>query len=371
MQANTISRPFSSTELKNFLLHFKAMMGPHGLYQHATKREPLLSEGYCTDDNARAVQTLLYLKKLVLDKDQVEVEELLQKCWIFLKEAEEKPGIYFNFRSAEGQWLDKDRSDDMYARLIRALVLVLDHDDNEARQKEAKEKLARLLQHVEVINAPRAWSEILIALGGASALVRKQYLVQPLLEYGVDRLQRLWKDTATEDWAWFEPSMTYANAVFPHGLLMSRSVIRNENVEKILHASTGFLLQTTIEKNVFLPIGSEGWYPKGGVPSRNNQQAIEAGLTFDFLLDYEEHFSGRVSVETIAAPYLWFFGHNSKNIVMVDEQIGACLDGIFDHGPNPNYGAESMLAYQWAEIRLRLAPQAVQNYIKEKRILGV
>lgn len=365
MQGSTSYRLFSPEELSNFLLHFKTMMGPYGLYQHATKRVPLLSEGYCTDDNARAVQMLVYLKKLVLEEDQAEIEDLLEKCWIFLREAEEKPGIYFNFRAAEGEWLDKDRSDDMYARLIRALVLVIDHDTHAARQQEAREKLQRLLPVVEKLNAPRAWAEIILALGSASEASKAEFNVQALIKMGVARLQQLWKDIASVEWPWFENSMTYANPIFPHGLLAAKAD------EEILHNSTAFLIKATVQGDMFLPIGSEGWYPKGGKPSRNNQQAIEAGMTFDFLLDYDAVFPEKVSLAKITSPYLWFFGHNSKKIMMVDEAIGACLDGIFDHGPNPNYGAESMLAYQWAEIRLRMAPRAVQNYIKEKRILTV
>ncbi len=64
---------------KEFLAHFGAMMGPQGLYQHATIRTPLLSEGYCTDDNARAIQMLVRLTPLVTPDQKPTVEDFFQR----------------------------------------------------------------------------------------------------------------------------------------------------------------------------------------------------------------------------------------------------------------------------------------------------
>ncbi|MBI3273697.1 MAG: hypothetical protein HYZ69_00990, partial [Candidatus Colwellbacteria bacterium] len=128
-------------QVEKFLTHFQAMMGPYGLYQHATLRIPLLSEGYCTDDNARAVTMLIALKKQVRSKDLPLIDELLERCWQFIVEAQEKPGKFLNFRSANGDWLPQDQSEDMYARVIRAATAIQTHSENKTALGQAEEML--------------------------------------------------------------------------------------------------------------------------------------------------------------------------------------------------------------------------------------
>ena len=348
------------------LSYFKTMMGPHGLYQHATLREPLLREGYCTDDNTRAVQTLLFLKQLASLSEQAEIELLLTRCWQFIVEAEEAPGSYYNFRTSSGEWLPHGRSDDMYARLVRMLLTVIDHDENQTRRQAARTMLEAHLPTVAKLTAPRAWAEILLAVTSSSAATRQQFALEPLITHGCKLLHDLWDKQATEDWPWFEPTMTYANALLPHGLLTGIKTEADDSLTDILHRSANFLRQATIANDMFIPIGSNGWYPKGGTPSRDNQQPIEAGTTFDFFLDYYQAFPDRLSLAQVAAPYLWFWGKNTLRVQLAQPD-GASYDSLFLKGPNKNCGAESMLAYLWAEVRLRDAPASVAAYIAAER----
>jgi hypothetical protein len=163
--------------------------------------------------------------------------------------------------------------------------------------------------------------------------------------------------------------MTYANALFPHGLLGDLQKNNDVVLEEIMHKSARFLMQSTIRDGIFIPIGSNGWYPKGGRPSADNQQAIEAGVMLDFMIDYQRAYPDRVRLEDITAVYLWFFGKNTNDVIMADEKTGACLDGIFLNGPNLNNGAESMLAYLWSEIRLREASSDIQEYAQKQKAL--
>lgn len=347
MQEETQFMTLPPIQPSHFLSHFAALMGPYGLYQHATIRTPLLSEGYCTDDNARAIQMLARLFPLVSQPEQKAVHDFFMRCWKFLREAEEKPGYFYNFRSSEGAWLPEDRSQDMLARVIRALTTVLASPHFSHVHEEARRMLSPLLDRVNTMEAPRFFAEYSIATADMNDV--------PGYEKAVEVLTGLWNAHASEGWPWFEDSMTYANALFPHSMLYLVRKKYDSNIEKILHTSAKFLLKSTIRNSVFIPIGSNGWYPKGGVPSQDNQQAIEAGTMIDFLIDYQAAYPDKVKKEDIAAVYGWFFGENTNGIQMADVKTGACLDGIFISGPNPNNGAESMLAYQWAEIRMREA----------------
>lgn len=338
------------------LNHFSKLMGPYGLYQHATKREPNLAEGYCVDDNARAVMVLLeYIQQFPLSA--LEVEPLLASCFSFLEDARYGEGTYYNFRDAKGVWLTHDISEDMYARLARTYAYVLQHDTNSNRKEKASTLLLDLLPTLQTLTAPRAQAETCIAVTTLPEhFLREHPEFTALQTTHTKNLLSLWNTQSSSDWPWFEPSMTYANAILPHSLLSSPS----HETQECLHASAAFLIDTTIQDNTFMPIGSVGWYPKGGVASHDNQQAIEAGTMFDFLLAYQSQFPKKVSDEVVAAPYLWFFGNNTKSVLMANKEIGACLDGLFLTHTNPNYGAESMLAYLWAELLMQRAPESVR-----------
>lgn len=367
MQAENLEQAHSDYPLS--LRHFRALMGPHGLYQHATKAVPLLSEGYCTDDNARAVQILATLRSVAASGEKTrlldEVDAFESRCWQFLREAQSAPGLYRNFRTAEGEWLPHNHeSEDMYARLVRGLVAVLVYEGGHSRAAEAETMFADLVdQRLPRLRAPRAVAEVLVALTHVPVDLWRRYHLIELVKLYLKLLQQLWDRHAVPNWSWFEDIVTYANALLPHGVLASCAYSPSPTLDTILHHSADFLVRSTIIDHVFIPIGSDGWYPKGGTPSRNNQQALEASTMFDFLIDYSAAFPDTLSVETIAAPYLWFFGKNTGHTVMADVALGASLDGLFDHGPNPNYGAESMLAYLWSEIRLRQAPRAVRAFV--------
>ncbi len=350
------------------LQHFRRLMGAYGLYQHADTNNPILSEGYCTDDNARAVQVLVRLIPFLAGAQRKDARLFLEKCWRFLKEAEQAPGSFINFREANGRWLPrKPESEDMYARVIRCLVELIIHDEDDGRRQEAAQKLEELEGRIKSLTAPRAIAETLVALAKLTAADKVPPCLAGWQDKGYQALAALWQKNVEQSWQWFEPVMTYANALFPHALVALTKEADKKIQDNILEASARFLIAATIRENMFIPIGSDGWYAKGGRPATNNQQPIEAGLMFDFLLEYRRYFPERVSVAEVAAPYLWFFGCNTGHVVLADTEAGASYDGLFDLGINDHRGAESMLAYLWTEILLARAPAEVKAWIDREK----
>lgn len=338
------------------LAHLRTMLGPYGLYQHATVHSPLLSEGYCSDDNSRAITTLLHLRPHLTPEGQAEADAAIDQCWKFIQAASQAPAGQQNFLSADNRWLSYPYSEDTDARLIRACTTTLQLDQNFARQKNAHDLLQALLKRAETFTALRAIAETTLA---TSTLPAK-------FQHGRQALVAAWQTNSSADWPWFEDKLAYANALLPHAIL---ALLRSEdaqNLRDILKASTAFLILATTENDMFTPIGSEGWYPKGGKPSRDNQQPIETSTTFDFLLDYHQE-TESLPLSTIAAPYLWLYGKNTHRFSLVDAEHGACRDGLRASGPNLNCGAESLLAYLFSEARLREAPTDIQNYIQQEK----
>jgi hypothetical protein len=359
-----------SLDTATFLKHFQNMMGPLGLYQHATYFTPLLSEGYCTDDNARAVTMFLSLLPLVPAKERLLIDALLDTCWAFIVQAQESNGRFYNFRSTDGEWLPMGRSDDMYARIMRAAVSVIRLDTNPTRAAQARAIFTAVIGsgRFESFIAPRAWAEILL---NVSLLPKNDFEEtdgELLITQGFSYFKDLWAKHASVDWPWFEPTMTYANALLPHGLLAALLIKPDPAIEEMLHKSTAFLMKTTIRDGIFMPVGNEGWYPRGGQIPIEHQQPIEASHMFDFLLDYYKAYPQQLAIDQISKPYLWFFGLNTGHRPMADENIGACYDGLFINGVNENCGAESMLSYLWVEIRARQSSYLLQTAIMAGRL---
>lgn len=349
------------------LKHFTRLMGPDGLYQHADRYNPLLAEGYCTDDNARAVRLLVRLVPILSGEGRREAERLLAICWKFIQEARQGPGSYVNFRDAGGKWLPRvPESEDMYARVISCLVEVMVNDQDRTRRDQAGRKLEELAGKISEFTAPRAWAETIVAMNSLIKAKKAPDWARDLLVTGHGFLAALWQKNAAIAWPWFEPVMTYGNAIFPYALLSSLTAGRKID-NKILRESADFLIDATLRDGRYVPIGSDGWYAKGGRPSTNNQQPIEAGLMFEFGLEYQRLFPDRLTIEKVAAPYLWFYGRNTGHVVMADIKEGASYDGLFDKGINNHRGAESMLAYLWAELLLRGATEEIRTFINQEK----
>lgn len=348
--------------VSNFLQHFQSMMGQYGLYQHATLRVPLLAEGYCTDDNARAVNMLIGLKGLVSERDNQLVDTLLERCWNFVVEAQIEPGKFLNFRTSDGNWLPADQSEDMYARVVRAAVAMVG-SSNEKHVAEAKSILKNLHERMYAFIAIRAQAETVIALNQLQVSQQSAKQINILALHQLEKMMQFWTENSSEQWPWFESTATYANAIIPYGLLAGLKLRSDKGMNQALHASTKFLVHATVKNDMFIPIGSRGWFPKGGEPSTDNQQAIEAALMFEFLIEYQLEFPELVTTDQVIAPYRWFFGHNTGGVVLAQPETGSCLDGLFKNGPNKNQGAESMLAYQMVEVLARKSPGAIQERI--------
>jgi hypothetical protein len=313
------------------------------------------------------VLVLLKLKRAASEPQHSLIDQLLKKCWQFVLEAKDQAGDFYNFRDAEGNWLAHDRSEDMYARIMRAAAAMM-REGAPAQRTEAWRIFAELLPRADRFAYVRSAAEGIIAASELPPSFQDRPHVRSAAAAQLGVLQTHWQEHAADAWPWFEEQMTYANAMLPHGLLgAERLKLSSPESAEALHAATDFLVATTIRDGQFVPVGSAGWYPKGGTPSIDNQQAIEAGTTFDFLLEYEKTHPSRVSPASTAAPYLWFFGKNTQQQIVAREKEGAALDGLFLAGPNRNRGAESMLAYLWAELRLREAPASVRNYIAAER----
>src|SRR6266550_195092 len=215
-------RPGELPSLK--LDHLRNMTDTTGILQHALFTVPNYSEGYTTDDNARALMVGALLEEL----GNHEASALASRYLAFISYAFNPETKRFrNFMDYQRNWLEASGSDDSHGRALWALGTVLGRSNTAALQSMAGRLFEQALPTILKTTSPRAWAFALIGIheylrrfaGGRQAgLVRKQL---------AGRLLELYQTNNSEKWHWFEDRLAYCNAALPHAMLLCGQWIPN------------------------------------------------------------------------------------------------------------------------------------------------
>ncbi|MBS1528338.1 MAG: glycosyltransferase family 4 protein, partial [Bacteroidetes bacterium] len=104
--------------IPEFSLDYVRRLTDHtGIVQHAKYGIPNLKEGYCVDDNSRA----LIMALMACKSGYKEAPELLPVYMSFLHYMQDDSGYFRNFLSASREYLDEKGSEDAFGRTIWAL----------------------------------------------------------------------------------------------------------------------------------------------------------------------------------------------------------------------------------------------------------
>src|SRR5437762_128611 len=154
-------QPRELPELK--LEHLSRMTDSTGLFQHAIFTVPNFSEGYCTDDNARA-----FILAVLLDEMQEEPESvrtLATTYAAFLHHAfDPKSCRFHNFLSFDRRWLDEKGSEDAHGRALWALGIGVGRSPYRSFQVMSGQVFAQALPAVTHFTSPRAWAFSLLGI---------------------------------------------------------------------------------------------------------------------------------------------------------------------------------------------------------------
>jgi len=334
---------FELPEIK--LDHLKAFTDDTGILQHANYTIPDRTHGYCTDDNARALLVAAMGQKY-LPTNGLGLDFLSGHYLGFLLYAyNEKNGRFRNFMTYSRQWLEEIGSEDAHGRSLWCLGKAVAFLDDPGHLAMSTTLFNKALPAVENFHSPRA---IAFCLVGMHAYLHKfsgDSDVRRIREVLADRLFNQFKNNATDDWPWLENALNYANGKLPHALLLSgRRMQRNDMINMGLN-SLKWLLAIQTEDNHFAPIGSTGWYEKGGPRARFDQQPVEANAMVEACVEAFNATRDHLWFEHAVMCFNWFLGHNDLNMPLYDPKTGGCRDGLMADGINQNQGAESSLAW--------------------------
>src|SRR6266498_3005541 len=154
-------KPRELPEIK--LSHLSRMTDSTGVFQHAIFSVPNFSEGYCTDDNARAFILAALLGELGEDPERVRT--LATTCIAFLHHAFDlKTKRFHNHMSFDRRWLDERGSDDCQGRALWALGVGVGRSPYRSFQIMAGQLFALALPMLTELTSPRAGAVGLIGI---------------------------------------------------------------------------------------------------------------------------------------------------------------------------------------------------------------
>jgi glycosyltransferase involved in cell wall biosynthesis len=346
-------RPVELPPLK--LDHLRRMTDDTGMIQHAIFTVPNYQEGYTIDDNARA----LIVSALLEELGSEETADLMSRYFAFVWYAfNAKTGRFRNFMDYQRNWLEEKGSDDSQGRTLWALGTVLGHSNTPAMQNMAGWVFEKSLPAVLNTTSPRAWAFALIGINEYLQRFAGDRTITQVREELAGRLLDLYRKNRSDTWRWYEQSLTYCNAALPHALLMCGHGIPNIDMAEAGLESLRWLagLQRADEAGGhFVPIGSNGFYQRGGVRARFDQQPVEAQAMVSACLETHRITADKNWYKEARRAFDWFLGRNDLDLPIYDPTTGGCRDGLHADRPNENQGAESSLAFLQAVLELRLA----------------
>lgn len=347
-------------ELK--LNHLSRMTDSSGIFQHATFSVPNFSEGYCTDDNARAFILAVLLSEL--GEDPEHVRTLATTYAAFLHYAfDPKTNRFHNHLSFDRRWLDEQGSEDCHARALWALGMGVGRSPYRSFQIMTGQLFALALRPLTEFTSPRAWAFALLGIHEYLRRLGGDSMVRQTSEILTLRLTNLFDQTAQPEWRWFEEELSYDNAKLAQALILSGRTTGNLSVLiRGLDALRWLVSLQVSEAGHFQPIGSNGFYHRGGIRARFDQQPIEAHAMVSACLEAYRATSDFWWYEQAQLTFDWFIGWNDLGLEIYSPKTGGCRDGLHVDRVNRNQGAESTLAFLLSLAEMRLTQNMLTSF---------
>jgi hypothetical protein len=350
------------------LEHLRLMTDDTGLLQHATFSVPRYADGYCLDDNARALLATALLEE-ARTEDLKTIRALASRYLAFVSEAfNPKEGRFRNFLSYSRNWLEEFGSEDSHGRGLWALGTVIGHSYDPGRLSLCGSLFHAALPVVGDFSSPRAWAFTLLGIDEYLRAFQGDTHVQSVRKVLAERLLERFRQSSSSDWPWFEDRLTYCNARLSHALIASGARTGHQEMQDAGLRSLEWLAQIQISKDgYFSAIGTNGFFVRGGARAAFDQQPIEASALISACLE-----AGRITGEDrwnthARRAFRWFLGQNELQQALYEPSTGGCRDGLHAERVNENQGAESTLAFLLALLEMRSADRlAVGNPVVSK-----
>lgn len=337
------------------LAHLAQLLDPTGLAQHATLAIVDRAHGYCVDDNARG---LILATQLTAGRTAPPpAGDLFGITAAFVQHAwDAGTGRFRNFLAYDRRWLEAAGSDDSHGRAVWAIGTVAAKAADASLRAWAYGLLERTAPPVLALTSQRAWAFALLGILEALAARPEDLRLARLRTTLAERLYDHLRGNRRPGWTWFEEIVSYDNARLPQALIAAgHQAGRTEWVTLGIEALEWLCQAQTAEAGHFRPIGSNGFWRRGGDRAVHDQQPLEATATISACLEAWRVTGDGTWLTEAQRAFAWFLGDNDLGQPLYDASTGGCCDGLLCDRVNRNQGAESTLAFLMAATELRAA----------------
>ena len=336
--------------------HIFRMTDDTGILHHSNCGVPDHSKGYTTVDNARAlIMAVKMIGQTHTKKFENHFECLINTYVSFLSGAQNADGTFRNSMGYNREFIDEIGTEECFGRCLWALCYTYsDQNVSQSIKQVVWELIDKALQHCMKVKSSRAIAYVIIGLNYLNQEKTNEYiskLAASLVDHYIHH--------KSDNWHWFEASLTGCNAVLPWALLTAFRVTKESRYFKIGMDSLQFLESKTFTKYYFKPIGQKEQNCPDNEIIQFDGQTLEASETTAvyieaFLLTNKPEFIGKAKT-----CFYWYLGKNAQKHSLIDAETGGCHDGIEFDRLNPNQGAESIISFWLAylEIKKYLKPE--------------
>jgi hypothetical protein len=261
------------------------------------------------------------------------------------------------------RWIEAPGSDDCFGRAIWALGTCVGRSRRADFQYWSVEMFNRTLPNILNLSSPRTWAFTILGIGEYFRRLSGDRRVDQVRETLTARLLELYDRTASENWPWFEEVVSYDNARLSQALIISGQTAGNERAIEIGLKTLRWLLDIQRAPHGHLrPIGSNGFYRRGGECAQFDQQPVEVQAMVSACITASIATGDPTWLAEARMAFEWFLGRNDLGLDVYDGGTGGCRDGLHQDRVNQNQGAESTLAFQLSLAELELTDRALTAF---------
>lgn len=334
--------------------HVEVMTDDTGMLQHASFNVPRYDEGYCLDDNARALLLMTLIEEAGSDDPRL-VRTLASRYLAFVNHAfNPSLGRFRNFMSHSRQWLEEQGSEDSHGRALWALGTVVGCSADPGRQSLSGALFHAALPAVLSFSSPRAWAFALLGIEHYLHAFEGDRHVQAAGRTLGERLLHLFRRTNQPDWPWCEDRVTYCNARLPEALIATGAWTGDDSMTTTGIRSLEWLMaiQRTAD-GYFAPIGTKGFFERGMTAAVFDQQPVDACATVSACMHAFRATGDHRWAEHARRAFTWFLGQNQLQQPLYQPLSGGCRDALHADRVNENEGAESTLSFLLSLMEMR------------------
>ena len=343
--------------------HLFRMSDSTGIFQHASFTVPNFSQGYCTDDNARALVLTVMLKKIggTIHRGSARMERPTRRSST-TPSTRRADASAISWVSTGAGWRTSARKIARGTRCGRWDCAWRKRDREVIRCSPRSSLNSRCPSPAE-FSSPRAWAFTLIGIDEYLRRFGGDRRASQIRESLTAKLTQRYADAATDDWQWFEEVVSYANAKLPHAMILNGRCLGNGVMLELGLKTLRWLVKIqTSDAGSFRPVGSNGFFPRGGVRAMFDQQPIEAQATISACIEAYQATGDMFWVAEARRAFEWFLGRNDLGLALYDPGTGGCRDGLHMDRLSQNQGAESTLAFLLSLAEMQVLQNTLTSF---------